>query len=46
LIIAEGQGHYWEGFFRSQSLIDFAVQCAQAGGESQTAAERPVAERR
>jgi alpha-beta hydrolase superfamily lysophospholipase len=47
LIIAEGQGHnYWEGFFRCQSLIDFAVQRAQAGVESETAAERPVAERR
>jgi alpha-beta hydrolase superfamily lysophospholipase len=46
LIIAKGQGHnYWEGFFRCQPLIDFAVQCAQAGAESETAAERPVAER-
>jgi pimeloyl-ACP methyl ester carboxylesterase len=32
LIIAQGQGHnYWEGFFRCQSLIEFAVRCARAG---------------
>jgi alpha-beta hydrolase superfamily lysophospholipase len=47
LIIAEGQGHnYWEGFFRCQSLIDFAVQRAQAGVESAPAVKRPVTERR
>ena len=32
LIIAKGQGHnYWEGFFRCQHLIDFAIQQAKAG---------------
>jgi alpha-beta hydrolase superfamily lysophospholipase len=32
LIIAQGQGHnYWEGFFRCQALIEFAVRCARAG---------------
>lgn len=46
-IVAKGQGYnYWEGFFRCQPLIDFAAHCAQAGMESETAAERPVAERR
>lgn len=30
LIVAEGQGHnYWEGFFRCQELIDFAIQRAK-----------------
>lgn len=34
LIIAEGQGHnYWEGFFRCQELIDFAIAQARAGAE-------------
>src|SRR5205085_6155701 len=34
LIIAKGQGHnYWEGFFRSQELVDFAVARAKAGRE-------------
>ncbi|MCO6456031.1 MAG: prolyl oligopeptidase family serine peptidase [Pirellulaceae bacterium] len=38
LIVAEGQGHnYWEGFFRCQELVDFAVARARAsarnGGE-------------
>jgi len=46
LIIAEGQGHnYWEGFFRCQSLIEFAVQCAQAGVESEIAVEPTASER-
>ncbi len=32
LIVAEGQGHnYWEGFFRCQKLIDFAIARAKAG---------------
>jgi hypothetical protein len=32
LIITQGQGHnYWEGFFRCQALIEFAVRCARAG---------------
>ncbi len=32
LIVAEGQGHnYWEGFFRCQPLVDFAIQRAKAG---------------
>ncbi len=31
LVIAEGQGHnHWEGFFRSQELIDFAIKQATA----------------
>ena len=29
-----GQGHnYWEGFFRSQSLVDFVIKQAKAGAE-------------
>ena len=32
LVVAEGQGHnYWEGFFRCQELIDFAIKQAKAG---------------
>ncbi|MEX2169243.1 MAG: prolyl oligopeptidase family serine peptidase [Pirellulales bacterium] len=32
LLIAKGQGHnYWEGFFRCQELIDFAIERAKEG---------------
>ena len=32
LIVAEGQGHnFWEGFFRCQELIDFAIAKARDG---------------
>ena len=32
LVIAEGQGHnMWEGFFRCQELVDFAIARAKAG---------------
>jgi pimeloyl-ACP methyl ester carboxylesterase len=32
LIVAEGQGHnFWEGFFRCQELVDFAIEKAKAG---------------
>lgn len=32
LIVAKGQGHnYWEGFFRCQALVDFAIDRARAG---------------
>lgn len=32
LIVAKGQGHnYWEGFFRCQRLVDFAIEQAKAG---------------
>ena len=34
LIVAEGQGHnFWEGFFRCQELIDFAVEKAKLGAK-------------
>lgn len=34
LIVAKGQGHnYWEGFFRCQELIDFAIERAQEGAK-------------
>ncbi len=34
VIIAKGQGHnYWEGFFRSQELVNFAIARARAGGQ-------------
>jgi pimeloyl-ACP methyl ester carboxylesterase len=47
LIIAKGQGHnYWEGFFRCQSLIDFAVECAQAGMESEITVKPIASDRR
>lgn len=32
LIVAKGQGHnYWEGFFRCQELVDFAIARAREG---------------
>ena len=32
LIIAKGQGHnFWEGFFKEQQLVDFAIRQARAG---------------
>jgi len=32
LVVAKGQGHnYWEGFFRCQELVDFAVKQARSG---------------
>jgi pimeloyl-ACP methyl ester carboxylesterase len=35
LIVAKGQGHnYWEGFFRCQELVDFAIAQARAGKEA------------
>jgi pimeloyl-ACP methyl ester carboxylesterase len=35
LIVARGQGHsFWEGFFRCQELVDFAVARAKAGQEA------------
>ncbi len=34
LIVAEGQGHsFWQGFFREQSLVDFAIEKAKAGAK-------------
>jgi alpha-beta hydrolase superfamily lysophospholipase len=34
LNVAPGQGHnYWEGFFRCQPLIDFAIERARAGAK-------------
>ena len=36
LIVAKGQGHnHWEGFFRCQELVDFAV------GQAKSAAKAP-----
>ena len=36
LIVAKGQGHnYWEGFFRCQELVDFAVARAKAGQDKE-----------
>lgn len=33
--VAKGQGHnYWEGFFRCQALIDFAIDRARVGAEA------------
>lgn len=35
LIVARGQGHnYWEGFFRCQELIEFAIVHAKAGAKA------------
>lgn len=37
LIIAEGQGHnFWQGFFRCQKLVDFAIARARAGVDRAT----------
>lgn len=35
LIVAPGQGHsFWEGFFRCQRLVDFAIERAKAGADA------------
>jgi 6-phosphogluconolactonase len=35
LIVVRGQGHnYWEGFFRCQELVDFAIDRARAGRQA------------
>jgi dipeptidyl aminopeptidase/acylaminoacyl peptidase len=35
LVVAEGQGHnMWEGFFRCQELVDFAIAQARAGSKT------------
>lgn len=35
LEIAAGQGHnFWEGFFRCQKLVDFAIKTAQTGAKT------------
>jgi len=37
LVIAEGQGHnFWEGFFRCQELVDFAIKQAREGADSRS----------
>ena len=37
LIVAPGQGHsFWEGFFRCQELVDFAIARAKAGAAEET----------
>jgi len=34
LIVVKGQGHnFWEGFFKEQRLVDFAIQQARAGAK-------------
>lgn len=34
LVVAENQGHnFWEGFFRCQDLVDFAIDRARAGAK-------------
>ncbi len=36
LVVAKGQGHnYWEGFFRCQELIDFAIERAKVGARTE-----------
>jgi pimeloyl-ACP methyl ester carboxylesterase len=35
LVVAKDQGHnFWEGFFRCQELVDFAIARARAGAEA------------
>jgi hypothetical protein len=37
LIVANGQGHnFWEGFFRCEELVDFAIARAKAGKEARS----------
>lgn len=37
LVVAKGQGHnYWEGFFRCQELVDFAIERAKSGAAEKT----------
>ncbi len=41
LVVAEGQGHnMWEGFFRCQELVDFAIARAKAGAKPQADEEQ------
>jgi pimeloyl-ACP methyl ester carboxylesterase len=38
LIVAKDQGHnYWEGFFRCQELVDFAIERAREGAKTKAA---------
>ncbi|HUF63752.1 MAG TPA: sulfatase-like hydrolase/transferase, partial [Verrucomicrobiales bacterium] len=40
LIVAPGQGHnFWEGFFRCEELVRFAIARARAGAEAEKAQE-------
>lgn len=42
LLAIKGQGHnYWEGFFRSQKLVDFVIARAKAGAKVTSAASEP-----
>lgn len=36
LVVAKGQGHnFWEGFFKCQELVDFAIERAKAGANKE-----------
>ena len=38
LVVAKDQGHnYWEGFFRCQELVDFAIENARKGAKAKPA---------
>ena len=40
LVVAKDQGHnYWEGFFRCQELVDFAIEHARDGAKPEHAAK-------
>ncbi len=40
LIVAKGQGHnYWEGFFRSLEVVEFAIKQAKAGASANDTAK-------
>jgi pimeloyl-ACP methyl ester carboxylesterase len=40
LVVPQGQGHnMWEGFFRCQELVDFAVARARAGAQPNSASK-------
>ena len=42
LMVAKGQGHnFWEGFFRCQPLIDFAIDQARVGAKANDKAGSP-----
>ena len=43
LLVIQGQGHnFWEGFFRCQPLVDFAIARAKAGASQQAGASQPT----
>jgi pimeloyl-ACP methyl ester carboxylesterase len=41
LVVVEGQGHnFWPGYFRSQELVDFAIERARVGSQQPVESDR------